>query len=180
MEGVKDLLGQAEDYVFVVSDESESECGSTKDDNSCPSWTTRVDDEPDWIVRYTNAIPYVHSIAVHTDDGWYRGEDCASPSEVAPAGKHAILPAPDGSLALKADAVLPSAPPRRTKYGERLLERRVYHEKAKREDHEELDPVRKPRWKSEPKRTGFLWLVTAFEPRRWHIPYTFRVKLTPP
>ena len=83
----------------------------------------------------------MHSIAVRTDDGWYRGEDCASPSEAAPAGKHAILPAADGSLALKADAVLPSAPPGCTKYGNRFLERRVFHEKAKREGHEELDPV---------------------------------------
>ncbi len=110
VKGVKDLFDQAEDDIFIVSNESESECGSTKDDKSCPPWTTQVNDEPDWIVRYPNAIPYVHPIAVHTDDGWYRGEDCASPSEAAPAGKHAILPAADGSLALKADAVLPSAP----------------------------------------------------------------------
>ncbi len=36
---------------------------------------------------------------------------------------------------------MPSAPPGRTKYRERFLERRVYHEKANREGHEELDPV---------------------------------------
>ncbi len=83
----------------------------------------------------------MHPIAVRTDDGWYRGEDCTSPSEAAPAGKHAVLPAADGSLALKADAVLLSAPPGRTKYGNRFLEWRVFHEKAKREGHEELDPV---------------------------------------
>ncbi len=141
VEGVKDLFDQAEDDVFIVSEESESECGSTKDDDSCPPWATRVDEEPDWIVRYPNAIPYVHPRAVSTDDGWYRGEDCASPSEAAPTGKNATLPAADGSLALKADAVLPSAPPGRTKYGERFLERRVYHEKAKRDGHEDLDPV---------------------------------------
>ena len=125
MKGVKDLFDQAEDDVFIMSSESGSEWGSTKDDESCPPWTTQVDEEPDWIVRYPNAIPYVHSRVVSTDDGWYRREDCASPSEVVPAGKHAILPAADGSLALKADAVLPSAPPGRTKYGERFLERHV-------------------------------------------------------
>ncbi len=76
-----------------------------------------------------------------TDDGWYRGEDCASPSEVAHPRKNAILPAADGSLALKADTVLPSAPPGRTKYGDRFLERRVFHNKAKRTGHEELDPI---------------------------------------
>ena len=35
--GVKDLFDQAEDDVFVVSSESESECGSTKDDESAVS-----------------------------------------------------------------------------------------------------------------------------------------------
>ncbi len=139
--GVKDLFDQAEDNVFVVSDESGSECGSTKDDELCPPWTTQVNDEPDWIVRYPNAVPYVHSRVVSTDDGWYRGEDCASPSEAAPPGKNAILPAADGSLAMKADAVLPGAPPGRAKYGECFLERRVYHNKAKRTGHKELDPV---------------------------------------
>ncbi len=86
-------------------------------------------------------MPYVHSQVVSTDDGWYRGEDCASPSEVAPPGKNAILPAADGSLAMKADAVLPGAHPGHAKYGERFLERRVFHNKAKRMGHEELDPV---------------------------------------
>ena len=69
VEGVKDLFDQAEDDVFVVSDESGSECGSTKGDESCPPWTTQVNDEPDWIVRYPNAVPYVHSKVVSTDDG---------------------------------------------------------------------------------------------------------------
>ena len=112
-----------------------------KDDESCLPWATQVDDEPEWIVRYPNAIPYVHSIPERTDDGWYQGEDCASPSEVAHPGKNAILPATDGSLALKADAVLPSAPPGRSKYGDRLLDRQVFHNKAKRKGHEDLDPV---------------------------------------
>ena len=141
MKSVKDLFDQAEDDVFIVSDGSEDECGSTRDDDSCPTWATQVPEEPVWIVRYPNAIPYVHSRVESTDDGWYRGEDCASPSEVATPGKNAILPAADGSLALKADAVLPSAPQGRTKYGNRFLERRVFHEKAKRKGHEELDPV---------------------------------------
>ena len=101
----------------------------------------KVADEPDWIVRYPNAVPYVHTRVVSTDDGWYREEDCASPSEVAHPGKSAILPAADGSLALKADAVLPGAPPGRTKYGDRFLERRVFHNKAKRKGHEDLDPI---------------------------------------
>ncbi len=141
VKGVKDLFDQAEDDVFIVSDRSESECSSTRDNDSCPMWGTQVPEEPDWIVRYPNVVPYVHPVAVRTDDGWYRGEDCASPAEVAPTGKHAILPAADGSLALKADAVLASAPQGRNKYGERFLERRVYHEKDKREGHKELDPV---------------------------------------
>ena len=138
---VKDLFDQAEDDVFIVSDGSEDECGSTRDDDLCPPWATQVPEELDWIVRYPNAVPYVHAQVVSTNDGWYRGEDCASPSEVAHPGKNAILPAADGSLAMKADAVLPGAPPGCTKYGSRLLERRIFHEKAKREGHEELDPV---------------------------------------
>ena len=68
--GVKDLFEQAEDDVFVVSDESASECGSIKDDESCPTWATQVPEEPDWIVRYPNAINYVHSRVVSTNDGW--------------------------------------------------------------------------------------------------------------
>ncbi len=141
VEGVKDLFDQAEGDVFVVSDESGDECGSAKDNDSCQRWASRVSEELDWMVRYPNAVPFVHTRVVSTDDGWYRGEDCASPSEVATPGKHAILPAADGSLALKADAVLPGAPSGRTKYGDRFLERRVFHAKAKREGHEELDPV---------------------------------------
>ncbi len=128
----KDLLGQEEADVFIVSKGSEDECGSNKDDESCLPWATQVNDEPEWIVRYPNAIPYVHSRVESTDDGWYHGEDCASPSEVAYPGKSAILPATDGSLALKADAVLPSASPGCSKYGDQILDRQVYHNKAKR------------------------------------------------
>ncbi len=141
VEGMKDLFEQAEDDIFIMSDGSEDECGLTKNDEECPPWSTQVEDEPDWIVRYPNAIPYVHSRVVSTDAGWYWREDYASPSEVAHPRKNAILLAADGSLALKADAVLPSAPSGRTKYGERLLERRVFHNKAKRTDHKELYPI---------------------------------------
>ncbi len=72
------------------------------------------------MVRYPNANPFVHSKVERTEDGWYRGEDCASPSEAAPSAKHPVLPAADGSLALKADAVLPGAPPGREKFGDGL------------------------------------------------------------
>ncbi len=139
--GVKDLFEQVQDDVLVVSDESADECGSVREDESCPTWATQLKDEPAWIVRYPNTNPYVHSKPESTEDGWYRGEDCASPSEVAYPGKNAILPAADGSLALKADAVLPGAPLGRSKYGDRILERRVFHKKAKRKGHEELDPI---------------------------------------
>ncbi len=139
--GVKDLFKQVEDDIFIVSDGSESECGSTKDDESCLPWAPQVPEELDWIFCYPNAIPYVHPRVASTNDGWYRGEDCASPSEVAHPAKSAILPAADGSLALKSDAVLPGAPQGRLKYGDCFLERRVYYEKAKRKGHEELDPV---------------------------------------
>ncbi len=136
MEGVKDLLKQAGDDVFIVSDGSGDECGSNKDEESCPDWAPQVGDaEPDWIVRYPNANPYVHSKVERTEDSWYHGEDCASPSEVAPPAKHAILPAADGSLALKADAVLPGTPPGCDKYGDRILDRRVHHNKARRKGH---------------------------------------------
>ncbi len=50
------------------------------------------------------------------DDGWYQGEDCVDPSGIAPAAQRAILPAADGSLALKQDAVMPGASRGRTKY----------------------------------------------------------------
>ncbi len=141
MKGVKDLFDQAEDDFFIVSDGSENECGNVGED-SCPDWATQVADaEPEWIVRYPNANPYGHSKVERTEDGWYFGEDCASPSEVAPPAKNPILPAADGSLALKADAVLPGAPPGRDKFGDRILDRRVYHNKAGQKGHEELDPI---------------------------------------
>ncbi len=70
-----------------------------------------------------------------------KGKDCANPSEVAPAAKRAILPDADGSLALKDDTVLPSAPPGRDHYGDRSLERWVSYPKAKRKGHQELDPI---------------------------------------
>ena len=167
VKGVKNLFDQAEDDVFIVSEGFEDECGSTRDDDSCPPWTTQVAVEPDWIVCYPNAVPYVHSRVVSTDDDWYWGEDCASPSEVAHPGKNAILPAADGSLALKADTVLPSAPPGRTKYGSRFLERRVFHNKAKRKGHEKswtLFP--KPNWTRELRKTEKLWLATVSGPKR--------------
>ena len=94
--GAKDLFKQDEDDVFVVSDGSGDECDKG-DDDSCPDWATQIADaEPDWIVRYPNTNPYVHSKVERTDDGWYRGEDCASPSEAAPPAKHPILPAAYG------------------------------------------------------------------------------------
>ncbi len=125
-----------------MSDGSKDEYGSNKDDESCPNWATQVENaEPDWIVRYPNANPYVHSKVEPTDDGWYRGKNCTSPSKAAPSAKHTILPAADGSLALKADAVLPGTPPGHEKFGDRILERRVYHDKAKRKGHGELDPI---------------------------------------
>ncbi len=154
VKGVKDLFEQAQDDVFVVSDESGDECGANKGDESCSNWATQVKAaEPDGIVRYPNATPYVHSKAERTEDVWYRGEVCASSSEVATSAKHAILPAADGSLALKADAVLPSAPPGHDKFGDRVLDRRVYHDKAKRKGHEELDPITQAELKTEPRKT---------------------------
>ena len=141
VKGVKDLFDQAEDDVFVLSDGSGDECSNVGDD-SCLDWATQViDAKPDWILRYPNANPYVHSKVERSEDGWYHGEDCASPLDVAPPAKHRILPAMEGSLALKAHAVLPGAPPGRDKFGDRILDRRVYHNKAKRKGHEELDPI---------------------------------------
>ncbi len=141
--GVKDLFTQAEDDVIVLSGESGDECGFNVDQESCPNWATQIEEEakPDWAVRYPIANPFVHSRVERTEDGWYRGEDCANPLEAAPPAKHAILPAADGSLALKDDAVLPGAPSGRDKFGARLLERVVFHQKAEREDHKVLDPI---------------------------------------
>ena len=180
VKGVKDLFDQAEDDVFIVSDGSEDECGSVRDDDACPTWSSRVSQELDWMVRYPNAVPYVHTRVVSIDDGWYRGVDCASPSEVAHAGKNAILPAADGSLALKADAVLPGAPPGRTKYGNRFLERESSMKRLNGRVMKNWTLSRKPSWMSEQRRTGCLWLATAFGPKKWNVPSIFQVRLTPP
>ncbi len=141
LKSVKDLFEQDEDDVFIISGGSGDEC-EKGDDDSCPNWATRVADaEPDWIVRYPNTNPYVHSKVKCTDDVWHHGEDCASPSEAAPLAKHPILAAADGCLAPKADAVLPGAPSGREKFGDQILDRRVNHGKARRKGYEELDPI---------------------------------------
>ncbi len=135
------MFGQDENDVVFLSAESGDE-GDKDDGDSCPDWTTQVEDaKQDWVVRFPNANPYIYSKVELTDDGWYHGEDCASPSEAAPSAKHPFLPAADGSLALKADTVLPGAAPGSTKFGDRSLERQVHHDKARRKGHEEFDPI---------------------------------------
>ncbi len=66
--------------------------------------------EEEWRLCYSPTDPYLVPQAEETGDLWYKGEDCANPSQIAPKSSKAILPAADGSLALKHDVVLPSAP----------------------------------------------------------------------
>ena len=64
------------------------------------------------------------------DDHWYQGEDCVDPSRIAPPATRAILPAADGTLALKRDVAIPGASRGCTRYKTHDLERRLTYEKS--------------------------------------------------
>ena len=64
------------------------------------------------------------------NDNWYQGEDCVDPSGIASAARRAILPAVDGTLALRQDAAIPGASRGCTKYKTHNLERSLAYEKG--------------------------------------------------
>ena len=97
------------------------------------SWSTQTDElEEEWRLCYPPTNPCLVPEAEETGDLWYKGEDCANPSQIAPKSSKAILPAADGSLALKHDVGLPSAPEDRQCYKNHELDRRVFFDKGER------------------------------------------------
>ncbi len=92
-------------------------------------WGSQADsekpDEADWATRLPTRKPYINPRVVEVDDNWYQGEDCFDPSGIAPAARRAILPAADGTLALRQDAAMPGASRGCTKYRTHNLERKL-------------------------------------------------------
>ncbi len=85
--GDKELLDQGDDDVIIVNEHSTDE-GKDDDDGSC-DWATKVEcAEREWVVRFPNANPFVIPKWERTSDGWYKGEDCANPSEAAPNARY--------------------------------------------------------------------------------------------
>ncbi len=74
--------------------------------------------------------PFIKPRVEQVDDNWYQGEDCVDPSGIAPAARQVILPAADGTLALRQDAAMPSASRGCTKYKTHDLERCLAYDKG--------------------------------------------------
>ncbi len=81
--------------------------------------------------RFPPRKPFINPRVEQVNDGWYQGEDCFDPSGVALAARRAILPAADGSLALKEGAAMPGASSGRTRYKTHDLVRRLEYPKSK-------------------------------------------------
>ena len=90
--------------------------------------------EADWATRFPIRKPYANPRVVEVNDNWYQGEDCFDPSRIAPAARRAILPAADGTLALRSDAAMPGASRGRTKFREHDLVRKLSYPKGVRTD----------------------------------------------
>ncbi len=96
--------------------------------------------EADWANRFPIRKPFLKPLVKVVDDNWYQGEDCFDPSRIAPAARRAILPAADGSLALRNDAAMPGASRGRTKYRTHDLERKLSFPKGVRLN-DKLPPI---------------------------------------
>ncbi len=107
-----DLLQQTDDNVIFVSEQ----LGTDQPGQVHSATWGECVEEVEWTICFHPSKPFIKPCIEQTDDGWYQGQDCVDPSEIASVAKKAILSAADGSLALKQDAVLPGASRGRTKY----------------------------------------------------------------
>ncbi len=106
-----------------------------------PQWGACVDEEEaDWPNRFPCRKPFIKPWVEEVTDNWYQGEDCVDPSGIAPAARRTILPAADGTLALRQDAVMPGASRGCTKYQMNDLKRRLAYEKGERVE-DRLTPI---------------------------------------
>ena len=97
-------------------------------------------EEAGWATCSPAQKQFIKPRVEEVDDHWYQGEDCVDPSGIAPAAKRVILPAADGSLALKQDAAMPGASRGHTKYKTHDLVCRLGYLKAKRVEGR-LEPI---------------------------------------
>ncbi len=95
-----------------------------------PEWGQCVEqDEEGWPTRFPPWKPFIKPRVEDVNDNWYQGEDCVNPSGITPAARRVILPAADGTLALKQDAAMPGASRGRTKYKMNDLVRHLEYKK---------------------------------------------------
>ncbi len=100
------------------------------------SWSAQAEpeepDEASWAARFPTRKPFIKPRVKEVNDNRYQGEDCFDPSGIAPVARRAILPAADGTLALKQDAAMPDASRGRTQYKTHNLVRRLAYPKGER------------------------------------------------
>ena len=125
------LLEESENDVIVLDEQVENE--TLKTVRVTTNWDKHLEhEEATWPTRFPTRKPFIQPRVEQVDDKWYEGEDCVNPSGIAPTATRAILPAADGTLALKRDAVMPGASRGRTLYKTHNLKRRLSYEKSER------------------------------------------------
>ena len=126
---VQQMLDQNDKDVILIDEQVETEGLETV--HMTTEWDKCVErEEASWPTRFPTWKPFIKPRVEDVDDKWYQGKDCVDPSGIPPAARWAILPAADGTLALRQDAAIPGASRGRTKYKTHDLERRLAHEKG--------------------------------------------------
>ncbi len=125
------LLNQSGKDVILIEEHVETE--GLENTRLTRGWEADLKlEEESWPTRFPIRKPFIKPRVEQVDDKWYQGEDCVDPSQIAPPAERAILPAADGTLALKRDVDMPGASRGRTKYKTHDLERRLSYKKGKR------------------------------------------------
>ncbi len=122
------LLEESDKDVIIIDELVETDGLETV--HMTPDWDKRLEhEEATWPTRFPLRKLFIKPRVEQTDDHWYQGEDCVNPSRITPAATRAILPAADGTLALKRDLAIPGASRGRTLYKMHDLERRLSYKK---------------------------------------------------
>ncbi len=125
------MLEESDKDVIVLEEHVETEGLETV--RMTTDWDRHVEqEEASWPTHFPSRKPFVKPRVEQVDDNWYQGEDCVDPSGIAPVARRVILPAANGTLALRQDAGIPGASRERTKYKTHDLERRLVYEKDER------------------------------------------------
>ncbi len=111
----QNLLKESDKDVIVLDEHVETEGLETV--HMTTEWGQCVEQEEEgWPTHFPSRKPFIKPRVEEANDDWYQGEDCVDPSEITTTARLAILPAADGTLALKQDAAMPGASRGHTKY----------------------------------------------------------------